>query len=110
LSRVCKGISICVDDLALNLVGPATVISQAASNHTNITLGHSKSLSIVQRLNSSQEVDVLLDQVGKVDQKPSSVFWSLLSPRAVESLACGSYGNIDILLGGLVDGADNLFC
>lgn len=107
LSCVCEGILVGVDNLALDLVGPASVVSQASSDHTNITLGHTKSLAIIERLNSSDKIQVLLDQIGELNQQLASVLWCLLSPGSLECLAGGSYCNIDILLGGLGDGADN---
>jgi len=98
LSCVCEGIRVGIDNLALDLVGPASVVSQAASNGTNISLGHAKSLAVIERLNSSEEIEVPLDQIGELDQQLASVFWCLLSPRSLECLAGRSYGNIDILL------------
>lgn len=108
MSCVCEGIRVGIDNLALNLVGPASVVSQAASNHADVSLGHTKSLSVVERLNSSEEIEVLLNQIGELDQQLASVLWGLLSPWSLECLAGCSYCNIDILLGGLADGADNL--
>lgn len=107
LSCVCEGVLVGIDNLALDLVGPASVVSQASSDHTNITLGHTKSLAIVERLNSSDEVQVLLNQIGELNQQLASVLWCLLSPCSLECLAGSSYCNIDILLGGLGDRADN---
>lgn len=109
MSGVRKGVGVCVDNLALNLVGPTAIISQAASYHTDIDLGHSNGLSVVERLNGGQKIGVFLDQVGEVDQQLATVLGGLLSPCGLKCLSCGSYRNIDILLCGLVDGADNFF-
>jgi hypothetical protein len=62
LSRVGEGIWVGIDNLALNLIGPTTIVSQAASNHRDIDLRHTNCLSIVERLNSSQKIEVLLNQ------------------------------------------------
>ena len=62
-----KGIGIRIDDLALDLVGPASIVSQASSSSSYITLCHRESFAIVKRLDASNEVDVLLDQIGEVD-------------------------------------------
>jgi hypothetical protein len=97
-----------VDDLALNLVGPSTVVSQASGNGCDITLGQCNCLSVIQRLNSSQEVQVLLDQVGQVDQVLTTVLWGRLPPCRLVGLPGSCYGNVDILLSGFVNRANNL--
>lgn len=110
LSGVCKGVWVCIDNLALNLVGPATIVSQAASSHGHISsLCHTESLSVIERLYSSQKVYVLLEQIGKLDEESSSVLGCLLSPDCLVCLAGSSYCDIDILFCGLVDRADNFF-
>jgi hypothetical protein len=109
LSCVCKGIWVGVDNLALDLVGPASIVSQATSNHRNINLCHSDGLAVVERLDGSQEVGILLNQIGELNQQLATVLWGLLSPCALECLAGSSYRNVDIFLCGLVDRADNLF-
>lgn len=109
MSCVRKGLRVGVDNLALDLVGPASIVSQGSRRRTNIALGDGKGLSIVKRLDSSQSVDILLHQVGEFGQQFTSVLRGLLLPWALECLAGGRNGNIDILLGGLVDGTDNFF-
>jgi hypothetical protein len=109
LSRVGKGIWVCVDNLALNLVGPTTIVSQAASNHRNINLCHTDRLPVVERLNSSQKIEVLLNQIGEVDEELASLLWRLLLPCSLECLAGSSYRDINVLFCGLVNGADNFF-
>jgi len=46
---------------------------------------------------------MLLEEIGKLDEKLSSVLRCLLPPWAVECLACSSNGNINILLSGFED-------
>lgn len=95
VERVCGRI----DDLALNLVCPATVISERTSASSNITLGHGDGLSIIQRLNSGQKVKVLLEQFGELYEVFATLFRSgLVSPIALERLSCGGDGDVDILL------------
>jgi len=108
-SCVGEGVWVGIYRLALDLIRPAAIVPQAASDGAHITLGHGKSLSIIKRLNSTQEVYVLLNQVGEVDQELASIFRGHLAPRALECLASRGDGNVDILLGGLVDGGDDLF-
>lgn len=96
-----------VNDLALNLVGPSSVVPQAPGSSGNITLGHGDGLAVVEGLNSSEEVDVLLEEIGQLDQELATVLGSLLPPVTLESLSCRSNGKVDILLGSLLDGADD---
>jgi hypothetical protein len=53
---------------------------------------------------------VLEEEVGKLDEKLSAVLGCLLPPWAVECLASSFDSDVDILLGRLLDGCDNLFC
>ena len=96
-----------VNDLALDLVCPATVVPQAANTHADVNLGHGDGLAVVERLNSSEQVEVLLEQVGELHKKSATVLRGLFPPRALKGLACGGDGDVDILLGGFVDGADD---
>lgn len=99
----------CVDDFALDLVGPSSVVSQTASTAGNIdVLGHAVGFSIVESLDGGEELSVLQEEVGELDEELSTVLGCLLPPWAVEGLAGSSDGNVDILLGGLLDGADDL--
>jgi hypothetical protein len=108
LSGVCEGVGVCVDDLALDLVSPPTIVSQAASNQADVNLCHSNSLSVVERFDSGEEVGILLNEIGEVDQQLAAVLWGLLSPDCPVCLSGSGYRDIDILLCGLVDGCDNL--
>jgi len=47
LPDVVEGVRAGIDDLALNLVRPTAVVSQAGSASINITLGHADGLAIV---------------------------------------------------------------
>ena len=101
LLQVVEGVGCGVDDLALDLVGPAAVVSQAADTHADVDLGHVGGLAIVESLNGGEELSVLLEEVGERAKQLATVLWSHLSPWAIESLACCGDGNVDILLGGL---------
>lgn len=108
LPGVVEGIGGDIDGLALNLVGPTAVVADGANDSANIAAGHGDGLAIVERLNGGEEVEVLLDQVGKLEEVDATLLGSGLAPDTVESLAGGGDSKIDILLGGLVDGADDL--
>lgn len=53
---------------------------------------------------------MLQEEIGKLDKKLSAVLRCLLPPWAVEGLAGGLDSDVDILLGRLLDGCDDLFC
>lgn len=94
--------------LALNLVCPTSIVSDAANHSANVTLGHCDGLAVVERLDSRQQICILLQEIGELQQHTASLIRSCLFPGAVESLAGGCHGNIDILLCGLVDLSDDL--
>jgi len=98
-----------VDDLTLDLICPSTVVPQAAGGHTDIDIGHGHGLSIVQGLESGQLFGISLDQLRELDEEFASLFWGNLPPCGVKGLSCRGDGNVDILLGGFVDGADDFF-
>lgn len=108
LPGVVEGVGGDIDGLALNLVGPTTVVADGANNGANITTSHGDGLAIVERLNGGEEVEVLLDQVGELEEVDTTLLGSGLAPDTIERLAGGGDGKIDILFGGLVDGADDL--
>jgi hypothetical protein len=107
---VVEGVGACVDDLALDLVCPTTVVPQAASSGRDIdALGHAEGLAVIESLNSGEQVGVLLEKVGELHEKLSTVLRSLLPPWAFEGLARRGDGNVDILLGSLLDFTDDFF-
>lgn len=108
LACVCEGIRVGVDGLALDLVGPAAVVPQAADRSGDITLGHGDGLSVVERLDGSQLVEVRLHQLGQLDEQLATGLGCDLAPLAIECCPGGGNGDVDILLGGLGDGADDL--
>lgn len=98
-----------VDGLACDLVGPAAVVAEALDHGTDIALGHGDRLSVVERLDSGKQVSVLLCQVGELEDDLGTVLGRDAAPLALESLAGGLDGNVDILLGSLGHGGDDLF-
>lgn len=86
-SGVVEHIGSNINGLALDLVGPTTVVSEAANNSTDITTGVGDGLSVVKRLNSGEEVEVLLGEVGELEEKVSSGLGSSVLPLAIKSLA-----------------------
>ena len=99
LLDVIEGIGCGVGDAAFDLVGPASVVSQAAGTHADVDLGHVKGLAVVEGFDGCEEVGVLLEEFRELDQEAATVLWGLLSPWTLECLSGCCYGNVDILLG-----------
>ena len=83
-----------VDGLALDLVGPAAVVPQAASDGADVSPGHGDGLAIVERLDGSQQVRVPHDQVGELGQQDAALLRGGLLPGALEGLARGRDGEV----------------
>jgi hypothetical protein len=96
-----------VNDLAFDLVRPATVVPQAANTHADVDLGHGDGLAVVERLDGGEQVKVLLEQVGELHEKSATVLRGFSPPWALEGLACGGDGDVDILLRCLLDRGDD---
>lgn len=109
MAGIVHHVGIGVNDLSVHLIGPASVVAQAASGGTNITLGNGEGLAVVESFDGSKGVHVLLEEIGQLGEHASSVGRGDLLPFAIESGAGSLDGHVDILLGGLVDGGDGLF-
>jgi hypothetical protein len=97
-----------VDGLTLNLVGPASVVSQATNYGAHITTRQQHRLAIVEGLHGGEPFGILLNNVGELEHQSAALLRGDCPPLALERLPRGSDGDVDILLGGLVHGADNL--
>lgn len=97
-----------VEGLSLNLVCPTSIVPYAADDGGNISLRHRDGLAIVQRLDRGKQVSVLLEEVGQLQQVQTPLLGCGVPPYALKSLSGGSDRNVDIFLGTLVDGADDL--
>lgn len=106
LPRVVERLRIRLDDFARNLVGPSTVIADASSRIIDISLGHSQAFAIVKRLDSCQDICMLLYQIRQVGKVAASGAGIHFSPFAFKGLAGSRDGDVDILLGGFMDGDD----
>ena len=111
LADVVECVGCRIDNLALNLVGPTSVVPQTSSGSRYIdVLGHAEGLAVVEGLDSSEKVGILEEQVGKLDKKLSAVLGCLLPPGPVEGLAGRLDSDANILLASLLDACDDLFC
>jgi hypothetical protein len=97
-----------VDGLAVDLVGPAGVVAEAADDGADVATGHGDGLAIVERLDGGQQVQVLLSEVGQLAKILAALLGRGLLPCCVEGFAGGGDGQVDVLLAGLGDGGDNL--
>lgn len=80
LLNVVESVGSGVNDLAGDLVRPTTVVSEAANAHADVDLGHGNSLSVVERLDRGEEINVLLEEVGEVHEQLAAVLGCLLPP------------------------------
>lgn len=97
-----------IDDLALDLVGPATVVPQTACGHADIDLSHRDSLAVVQRFNGSQLISVRFNELRELHEPLAALLrCDLMSPRALKGLARGLDSKVDVLFGGFMQAADD---
>ena len=98
-----------VNGLALDLVGPATVVADALDDGAEVALGHGDGLAIVEGLDGGEKVEVLLDNVAELEEKLGTVVRrDLLGPVAFKGGAGGGDSDVYILVGGLADGGDDI--
>lgn len=109
LSRIGERLWVGINGLALNLVGPAAIVSEAAHTRANVNFGHAESLAIVQSLDGGELIQVLLEEVRQLRQTFATLLGRDEAPCLLEGLPRGRYGDVDIFLGGLVYGCDGLF-
>jgi len=98
-----------LDDLALNLVCPSTVVSQTSSAQADISLGHAEGLAIVQGFDSCELIEVLFEEVGELHEVSPSLLWGDSSPCSFKGLPGSGNGVVDVFLRSFVDGYDGLF-
>jgi len=98
---VMEHVGVDVDGLALDLVSPAAVVADAANDGSDITAGHSDRLAVVEGLDGSQQLGILLGNVGELEQHQTALLGSDPAPDALKGLAGRGNGDINILLGGL---------
>lgn len=92
----------------MDLVGPSTVVADTSSCHVDIDLGHTQRFAIVKRFDSRERVCMPFHQVGQVGKVAAAGARIDLSPFALESLAGGGDGDVDIFLGSLMNSNDRL--
>ena len=73
LLDVAEGVCVGVDDLALDLVGEAAIVSQGVGREANSGLCHCDGLAVVKGLNGSQCVEVGLEEVGQLDKQAAPI-------------------------------------
>lgn len=108
VAGVGKRLRVGVNGLAVNLIGPATVVAKAAGGGGNIALSHGEGLAVVKGFNSSQDVAITLEEVGQLDEEAATFGGSDLAPLTLEGGACCLDGIFDIILVRLLDGYNRL--
>lgn len=97
-----------VESLSLDLVCPTSIVPYAADDGGDVSLCHGDGLAIVQRLDRGKQVSVLLEEVGQLQQVQTPLLGCRVPPYALKGLSGSGDRSIDIFLGSLVDGADDL--
>lgn len=107
--RVVEHVWVDVDGLALDLVCPTSVIPYATDGSSDVSPCQGNGLSVVQGLDGGKEVGILLQEISQLQEHDTPLLWRCLSPLALECFPGRGDGKVDIYLGGLADGADDLF-
>lgn len=107
LPCVCKGIRVGINNFSFNLVCPTTIISQAASSGSDITLRHANRLSIIERFNCSDGITVLFDQICEVYEVLATLLWCNFVPCCFECFTCSGDSDVNIFFCGLRDWTDD---
>lgn len=102
-------VGISLDNLSVNLISPTSVVSDATSNGSNITLGHGDGLSVVQRLDGGENEVVTVNQVCELEEETTTLVGVDFAPFAIEGITSGFDGGVDIGEGGFVDGGEDFF-
>jgi len=97
-----------INGLSLDLVGPAGIVSESANDGGNIATGVADGLSVVERLDGGEGLLVLVAEIGELLEEDTTLVGGGELPGTVEGLAGGGDGEIDVLLGTLADGGDDL--
>ncbi len=110
VTSVVETLVVDLHDLSVVLVSPTTVVAEVGGDGSDIeALGNGESLAVVERLDSGELVNVLLNEVGELHKKlATSITGRVLTPDGLESLTSGLDSDIDILGGSLGD-LTNLF-
>lgn len=108
VAGVGKRLRVGINGLAVNLIGPATVVAKTAGGASNVDLSHGEGLAVVKGFDSSKDVAITLKEVGQLGEHAATFGGSHLPPLALE----GSTGRLDsifdIILVGLLDGYNRL--
>lgn len=108
VAGVVHHIGVGIDDLAVDLVCPATVVAHATGGGGDITLCHADGLAVVEGFDGREGFAVFLEELSEFDEHATPVGRGDLLPGAFDSGAGSLYGDVDVLFGGLVDGGDGL--
>jgi len=97
-------------DLAVDLVGPSTVVPEARGSFGRVKcLGDGEGLAVIESLNGRDLVNVALDESGDLDQDfPALYTRDMEAPFGVVRVLGSLDGEVDVLLGTLADLGDDL--
>jgi hypothetical protein len=103
-----ESIGVDVKGLARDLVGPASIESNAANDSPQVATSHGNGLAIVQGLNGREEIKVLLTEICQRVHELATALRSSGLPFSLKSLARSGYSDVDILLCSLRNRGDDL--
>lgn len=98
-----------IDRLADDLVRPATVVPDAVCREGNVALGDLEGLAVVERLDGGDGIQVALEEVRKASEETAALRGDDVPPNTFERFAGGFDGDVNVFLGGLVNGHDGFF-
>ena len=98
-----------LDGLALDLVGPAGVVAEAGDDGLDVRLCPEEGLAIVEGLDGSEGVDVLLDELCEAGEELAALSTGHAEAvRVLESILGSLDGGVDVLGGTLANLSDQL--
>lgn len=101
--RIVKHIRRNINSLPINLIRPAGIIPQTRNHIPHIRSRSRNALPVIQALHSSQQLRVLLSQVGELVEQDAALLRDGFAPGC-EGGAGGVDGEVDVFGGAFADG------
>lgn len=98
-----------IDRLSLDLIGPASVVSQTADHTVQVPTRIVDRLSIIKRFDCGKQLLVLLGKVGQLVKQNASLLRCRGLPDTVKCSSSCVDSEVDVFLSALVDRNDDLF-
>ncbi|EXK26246.1 hypothetical protein FOMG_17148 [Fusarium oxysporum f. sp. melonis 26406] len=102
-------IRIDINGLPLELIRPASIISQRTNNSSDITSGQADCFTAVKRLNCGKQLRVFLGNVCKLVEKNTGFMSGDKFSSSFESPVGGGHSKVDVLFGAFADERNSFF-